>query len=143
MNDLLVLAASFAAAVLVTEVLVREKLQSALGRVVAVHCLAFAVAAWATHTLPGTSAFVFWTGMFALWFGLRSHVESSILLRMLTSLRERPASREEILLRYNQLYGRAARVDELVRAGLVTRTPTGIAPTTKGRVVARTAVLLG
>jgi len=142
MNALLALAAMFLTTIAVTELFRGDKLQSVIGRVIACHVVAFALAARAIATVPVAAVFVFWTGMFALWFGLRSHIESSILLRMLTRLRDRPATRSEILDWYNQRYGRAHRVDGLVRAGLVTAAGGVLAPTAKGRLVVRIARLL-
>jgi hypothetical protein len=142
MNDVLILAATFLAAIVLTELFRDGTLQSVLGRVLLCHIAGFAIAAWAARSVPVPALFVFWTGLFALWFGLRSHVESSILLRMLTRLRDRPATRAEILDWYNQRYGRAQRVDGLVRAGLATAAGGVLAPTAKGRAIARIARML-
>ena len=142
MNDVLILAATFIAAVVASELLSGKNLQSVLGRVIICHVVAFAIAASATRIVPAAAVFVFWTGMFSLWFGLRSHIQSSILLRMLTRLRDRPATRAEILDWYNERFGRAHRVEGLVGAGLVTATGGVLAPTAKGRAVARIARLL-
>ena len=142
MSDLLVIAAAFTAAIVVTELFVGGRLQTVPGRVIVCQVIAFALVVRATRTVPGAAVFVFWSGAFALWFGLRSHVESSILLRMLTWLRNRPATRDEILERYNERYGRAHRVDGLVHAGLVTAADGVLAPTAKGRLIVRIARLL-
>jgi hypothetical protein len=142
MTDLLVIAAVFTAAIVVTELLAGGKLQTVPGRVIVCQVIAFALVVRATRTVPMAAVFVFWTGAFALWFGLRSHVESSILLRMLTWLSDRPATRDEILEWYNARYGRAHRADGLVRAGLVTASDGVLTPTAKGRLIVRVAQLL-
>ena len=143
MNDVLIFAAGFAAAIVATELVVRDKLQTGLARVLIVHVLASAAAALTARGLPLAAGFVFWSGMFALWFGVRSHIESSILLRLLTSLAVRPATRDELLQRYAALHGRSDRVDELIRGGLVRAGADGVTPTAKGRFVARVTRLLG
>ena len=60
-----------------------------------------------------------WAGVFLCWFGIRSHLESSILLHMLVLLREKPVSRQALIDAYLQSYGPAERLDELKHAGLL------------------------
>ena len=82
---------------------------------------------------------IFWAGGFLSWFGVRSHVESSILLRMLALLQYRRKTRSELLDEYEAAYGQAHRLEELLRAGLVVRGPQGIEVTPKGRLIVRAA----
>ncbi len=142
MKDLLVLGGGFVASACASEWFIGRKLQSALGRVLCLHVAAFIASLCFTETVGAAAAFVLWTGMFTAWFGIRSHVESSILLRMLHFLRDGHATRDEMLGRYDRHDGQAARIEELVRAGLIRRTSDGILPTRKGRFVARIAARL-
>jgi hypothetical protein len=76
---------------------------------------------------------IFWSGAFLTWFGVRSHIESSILLRMAYLLRAHPMRPEELLEEYDKVYGANQRVEELFRAGLVVRDASGaIEVTPKG-----------
>jgi hypothetical protein len=76
---------------------------------------------------------IFWSGAFLTWFGVRSHIESSILLRMAYLLRGHPMRPGELLEEYDKVYGANQRVDELFRAGLVVRQESGeIEVTAKG-----------
>src|SRR5216110_1710512 len=58
---------------------------------------------------------IFWGGVFLLWFGVRSHIESSILLRMLFLLRQSPMTDGGLLDEYMARCGESARVSELRR----------------------------
>lgn len=79
---------------------------------------------------------IFWSGAFLTWFGVRSHIESSILLRMAYLLRAHPMRPEELLEEYDKVYGANQRIEELFRAGLVIRQPSGtIEVTAKGSKV--------
>lgn len=143
MKAVLLLWVSFAAAALVCEPLIRGcKLQSVLRRVMAVHV----VALWAAigllvpgHHLNLSAIVIFWSGGFLAWFGIRSHLESSILLRMLHSLRCTSMTEADLVASYEGTYGEARRVDELIRAGLVTRNSGTSEPrvTRKGAMVVR------
>ena len=82
---------------------------------------------------------VFWAGTFLTWFGVRSHVESSILLRMVYLLRERGRSGEQLLAAYDSLYGPEERRQELFRSGLVEAEGAGVRLTAKGRRILRGA----
>jgi hypothetical protein len=76
---------------------------------------------------------IFWSGAFLTWFGVRSHIESSILLRMAYLLRAHPMRPDELLEEYDKVYGANQRVEELYRAGLVVRQASGaIEVTPKG-----------
>jgi len=115
-----------------------RKLQTGLARVLVVWVAGFAAAAgWLVRGgHAGLAAFaVFWCGAFLLWFGVRSHAESSILLRMLFLLRQRPMTDAELAAEYASLYGESMRLAELRRGGLVVKDSDGVRVTPKGRVV--------
>lgn len=76
---------------------------------------------------------VFWAGAFLTWFCVRSHVESSILLRMLYLLRGRARSGDELVADYERLYGEEQRRRELLAAGLAEEGPEGVRVTAKGK----------
>jgi len=76
---------------------------------------------------------VFWAGSFLTWFAARSHLESSILLRMLCILRDRPRSGNDLAAAYEAIYGPQHRLEELFRAGLLARAGPAIGLTAKGR----------
>lgn len=123
-----------------------SKLQSRLVPVVAVHV---AIAALALLWLGREPSFdwgpavVLWTGAFLVWFGVRSHLESSILLRMLCIIHERGRMTEaELLAAYRGEHGATARLDELRRGGYIESTAGTIVVTDKGRTVARAFSLL-
>jgi len=80
---------------------------------------------------------VYWAGAFLTWFCVRSHIESSILLRLLYLLRAGPLPALELLERYEQLYGHGQRLGELVRAGLVERQGAETHLTRKGALILR------
>jgi hypothetical protein len=67
------------------------------------------------------------------WFGVRSHIESSILLRMLYSLRRRPMTETGLVDEYLSHYGEAARTEELLRGGLASRNGDRLSVTSKGK----------
>lgn len=121
------------------------KLQTGLGRVLVVWAMLYLFAVYPLFhygdigPLPFT---MFWAGAFLSWFGVRSHIESSILLRMLVLLRERPLSRAELLAKYAGHYGEQARIDELVRGRLAVREGAGLAVTAKGKGILRVVDLL-
>lgn len=76
---------------------------------------------------------VFWAGAFLSWFCVRSHIESSILLRMLHLLRGRERTGEELVADYESLYGAHQRRQELVASGLAEEGPDGLRVTAKGK----------
>jgi hypothetical protein len=85
-------------------------------------------------TLPLGSFLVLWIGGFLFWLGARSHIESSILLRMLYLLLTRARSQDELLDYYEEHYDLRMRVRELRAAGLVSsETPPSL--TAKGKLV--------
>jgi hypothetical protein len=143
MRGVLILCAGFALTVISSDLLLRSrKIQAALGRVVIVQAIGLvAVVAVLSHSheLGLVSVVIFWSGAVLTWFGLRSHLESSILLRMVHMLRERPMTGPDLIARYRSYYGQAHRIDELQRAGLLTtdQARAAMTPTPKGRLIAR------
>ena len=141
----IVAVALFVAAVASELVLRGTKLQTGLGRVLvawAVTYLAALYPLWAygdTTPLPFT---IFWGGAFLSWFGVRSHVESSILLRMLYLLRDRPLSESELLAEYTAQYGPEMRFEELLRGKMATRNGDVTSVTPKGKTILRVVSLL-
>jgi len=115
-----------------------SKLQTRPTRVLAVWIGGYvATTAWLLgqgHTALVAFA-VFWCGAFLLWFGVRSHIESSILLRMLCLLRHGPMTDAQVVAEYASLYGESRRLAELRRGGLVVEDHDGMHVTPKGKVV--------
>jgi hypothetical protein len=121
------------------------KLQTALSRVVVVWTFAYLVVGiWLCLAYTGAivALTIFWGGSFLIWFGVRSHVESSILLRMLVLLRDQPVPEAMLVERYVAMFGEAQRVEELRRSGLVRRDPGGLVVTIKGAAVLRAVAAL-
>lgn len=121
-------------------VLSGTKLQTGLTKVLTVHlvvaCLLLSYF-WATGRFSRIALLIFWAGAFLSWFGIRSHIESSILLRMLYLLRGGPMTQEQLLHVYESHYGEALRLKELFQGGLLEQTPEGITPTPKGKWILR------
>lgn len=116
----------------------RAKLQTALARVLVIWLIGYAAASiWlVSHGEGGFAALtIFWSGAFLAWFGVRSHVESSILLRMLFLLRKGPLGDATLVDAYVSHYGEGARVDELARGGLVAGPADAARVTLKGKVI--------
>lgn len=115
----------------------RMKLQTAFERVLAIWAATFAVtlAVLILTTGSGATALtIFWCGTFMAWFGVRSHLESSILLRMLVLLRARPMTDAELIAEYTRRAGRTARLEELRRGGFIARDGAVLRLTRKGEV---------
>lgn len=140
MTNVAVACAVFAASVIVSERFTTHKLQSALGRVLIVHLAGLLIATALVRTVDPAVLAVFWFGSLAGWIGVRSHLESSILLQMLHALDRGATTREQVLARCLEEYGPTARIDELVRGGFLARTPRGVTPSRKGRLAARAAL---
>lgn len=126
-------------------VLKGRKVQSALGRILPVFfCVGFLSmlsCLWLGYGFVLGFALL-WGGFFLCWFGIRSHLESSILLRMLLLLRSVPLADFQITEQYMKEYGPAARVRELVTGGLVEPVENGMRVTSRGRAVLKVAGLL-
>jgi hypothetical protein len=116
------------------------KLQTALGRVLVVWGLVFLAGVYPLLRYGATGPLVFlifWGGAFASWFGVRSHIESSILLRMVYLLRSRPMVDAELLGKYASHYGQAMRMAELFRGGLAVNVDGQTSVTPKGMTILR------
>jgi hypothetical protein len=139
MTELLVALGAVVLAVVGSEIaLGGRKVQTGLGRALAV----FAAVGFGAGVFTGAGReggmlvfLVFWAGVLASWFVVRSHLESSILLRMVHLLRRRAMSAEELLAAYEADYGPRQRVEELIRSGLAVETASGLQSTAKGRTI--------
>ena len=146
MTPLVVLGGAFVVAAAGSDlILAGAKVQTGLLRVLVVYAVLGAVLLvylrW-TQTAGAVAFLIYWAGAFLTWFGIRSHIESSILLRMLAFLRDGARSRAELLALYEEHYSLAQRMDELTRAGLVRPGLHGPEPTRKGAFIARAAAWL-
>jgi len=141
MNDIAIVVVALIAAMWISELALRgTKLQTGLVRVLAAWGSVYALTLGYTLLRSGISPIGFtilWGGAFLSWFGLRSHAESSILLRMLVMLRRGASSDEELVARYVSLYGETARIDELCRGGLAQKARGSFTVTAKGSTVLR------
>lgn len=114
------------------------KLQTGLARVLVVWTLVYLPGAYVAFLHGGVRpiAFtVFWGGAFLSWFGVRSHVESSILLRMLFLLRRHPMTEEALVGEYTSLYGEAMRREELLKGGLAVKDGVRTVVSPKGKAI--------
>jgi hypothetical protein len=140
-TDLLIVAAALLAAMAGSELALRgTKLQTGLGRVLAAWGAVYLVAIYPLLHRGAVSpiAFtIFWGGAFLSWFGVRSHIESSILLRMLYLLRPQPLTEGELLAAYGALYGEDKRREELLRGGLAVKIGEHLSVTPKGTTILR------
>jgi hypothetical protein len=143
MSGVGLLAVSMLAALAGSELVLRgTKLQTGLARVLCVWAAVYLGALYWLFTGGRLSPFafsIFWGGAFLSWFGVRSHVESSILLRMLVMLRQRGMSEEQLVAEYTSRHGEVARIEELCRGGLAQRQTEGAAlcVTEKGASILR------
>jgi hypothetical protein len=141
----LIVAAFFACMVFCELVLKGTKLQTGLVKVFFVHVLCWIVLLiyMVTNNQSGIIAMtIFWAGAFLTWFGVRSHIESSVLLRMLYLLRQQPLSASELLSSYHSHYGKELRIEELVRGGLLERASSELHVSSKGNLILRIVQLL-
>jgi hypothetical protein len=136
----------FVAAMILSEIALKgTKLQTGLAKVLVVH---FALAGFLVvylalnHRLEWLAVLIFWAGAFLTWFGVRSHMESSILLRMLFLLRKGPLVQSRLIEDYESHYGEAQRLEELFRGGLLQRTSNEIVVTPKGKFILRIVSIL-
>jgi hypothetical protein len=121
------------------------KLQTGLAKVIVTHA-AIAASILAYLLWRGgagvVAVIIFWSGAFLTWFGVRSHMESSILLRMLFLLRKGPVSGDRLLQDYEGHYGQGERLQELFRGKLLEQTASGITITSKGKFILRIVSIL-
>lgn len=103
-------------------VLKGRRLQSNVKRVaplyivIALCCITIGAYTHYTHPIV---IVMYWCGYFLTWFGIRSHLESSILLKMLTTLQASNLSRDELMSSYLQSYSTQSRIAELDNSGLL------------------------
>lgn len=141
MTDLWLVIAPLLAVIVGSELALRgTKLQTGLGRVVLVWAGVFVVSvgllARGSHASP-LAFTIFWSGAFLSWFGVRSHIESSILLRMLYLLRQQPMTEARLLAEYGSRYSEMMRINELLRGGLAVKTGEHLKVTPKGKTILR------
>ena len=136
----------FVGAVLLSEIALKgTKLQTGLTKVVLVHAAVAGlvlVYLLITHRTGWLALLIFWAGAFLTWFGVRSHMESSVLLRMLFLLRRSSIPEKLLLEEYESHYGEAQRLEELFRGALLERTTAGVVVTPKGKFILRAVSLL-
>lgn len=146
MSELLFLIVGWVFAMIGSElVLGGTKLQTGLLRVLVVYFLiggGLLLYMVVSGRLDLVACVVFWSGCFLSWFGVRSHLESSILLRMLFLLKKRSWTARKLLTEYDSHYGEAARLEELVRGGLAEQGTGAMTLTSKGKTIIRIASLL-
>jgi hypothetical protein len=78
---------------------------------------------------------IFWGGAFLSWFGIRSHIESSILLRMTYLLRHRSLTDTELVSEYNAQFNEERRIGELMKGRLLVRDRDHLKLTPKGKII--------
>jgi hypothetical protein len=146
MSDVTLAVAVFIASIVLCEIVLRRtKLQTALTPVLAVHAfcwIALLILFYWKQQTGAIAVTIFWAGAFLSWFGIRSHIESSILLRMLYLLKQHPRTANELVAQYLSHWGEKMRVEELVRAGLLDHDSNRIALTRKGNLILRIVDLL-
>jgi len=131
---------AFAAIALSELMLAGTKLQTGFVKVV-VSFVITGACVLAYFLLSGKAGIVavgtLWSGLFLSWFGVRSHLESSILLRMLFLLRNSPMTAQNLLSVYEGHYGEASRLEELYLGGLLKKEESGNVLTPRGKSVLR------
>lgn len=146
MNSIPILIFGFLLAVLSSELVLKgTKLQTTLLKVLGIHLFWLITISICLNRFLQFSfvvVFLFWAGAFLSWFGVRSHLESSILLRMLFFIRKEPMTEKDLLLKYENHHSEASRLEELFRANLLERSPDGIQVTPKGRRILAAASFL-
>lgn len=138
MNSLLATLAGFLLAVLICEVPLRfAKIQSALSKILIIHLVVaiFTYRFILSSPVSVSSFLILWMGTFLTWFGIRSHMESSILLRLLLLLKKSPMTATELLEIYEKHHGIALRRKELIRGGLLEQNADRLQLTQKGRLI--------
>jgi hypothetical protein len=137
MIQILISVGGFLLAVVASEVVLRgTKIQTGLFRVLLVHAVIFFLTAYAlTVQSSYFGLLIFWIGAFLTWFGVRSHMESSILLRMVYLLSKTSMTAPVLLTEYESHYGEALRIEELFRSGLIQTGPEGVTITRKGEFI--------
>jgi hypothetical protein len=146
MKEILILISGFVIAMIATELSLKgTKVQTGFRKVLLIHaiCAAATIFYLAMHRpLNIVPCVFFWFGAFFSWFGVRSHVESSILLRMLYLLRGNAMSADDLLRTYESHYGKADRLEELFLGGLAKKRNNENVVTRKGQLILRIVSLL-
>lgn len=141
MKSLSVLLVSWIITMIFCELVLKgSKLQTGLPKVLLVYCLiggGLVAYSFAFGFVSPIAVMVFWSGCFLSWFGIRSHLESSILLRMLFLLRKHPWTERELLAEYDSHYGASTRLEELVRGGLTQAGSNPPVLTSKGQTIVK------
>lgn len=139
MTGVLLVLLGLVAAMVASEVaLGKTKLQTGLARALAAWSGVYLAFAYPVVRYGETGLFAFtvlWGGAFLSWFGVRSHIESSILLRMLYLLRRRPMTEAALVAEYSALYGEGMRREELLRGGMASKVDGRMTITPKGRTI--------
>jgi hypothetical protein len=146
MTELILVIAAFFGCIVICELVLKgTKLQTGLVKVLIVHglCWIALLIFLVTNNQGGIIAVtIFWTGAFLTWFGVRSHIESSVLLRMLYLLRQQPISANKLLSNYHSHYGKELRIEELIRGGLLERGSNELHVSKKGDLILRIVKVL-
>ena len=146
MFSVLFIVGGFVTAMIVSEIVLKgTKLQTGLMKVIVVHALIAGIQLvylFATGRMLWGALIIFWGGAFLTWFGVRSHFESSILLRMLYMLRRGFAPESRLLSEYESHYGEAQRLEELFRGSMLEKSSSGVAVTPKGKFILRVVSFL-
>jgi hypothetical protein len=122
-----------------------SKLQTGLSRVLVVWAVVWGAAVYPALRYGDIGPLVFtifWGGAFLSWFGVRSHIESSILLRMLYFLRGEPMGEPQLLHKYASHYGESMRAQELLRGGMTIKSGERTSVTPKGKAILRVVAKL-
>lgn len=139
MTALMIITAASLVAVIAAEFLLGPvKLQTGLLRILAAWAIVYFIVLYfflGSTNVDGVAFTMFWGGAFLTWFGIRSHIESSILLRMTYLLRHGPLTDAELVAKHNAQFSEATRIEELVRGGLLIRTGDHLAVTPKGKMI--------
>ena len=81
---------------------------------------------------------IFWLGLFLAWFGIKSHIESSILFRIIFLLKKSPSETPESLNdKYKKENGPGVRLSELVKGGFLDSFDSSYSLRTKGMAAAK------
>jgi len=146
MSFLLLVMGGFIAAMILSEIVLKNtKLQTGLGKVMMAHAVV-AGGLLGYLVFSGRSGWlallIFWAGAFLTWFGVRSHMESSILLRMLFLLRKGSIPENRLIEDYQLHYGEQQRLEELYRGRMLQKTEQGTHVTPKGKFILRIVSIL-
>ena len=141
MNPLIAVLFAVAVTFLAVEILLfmlGSKLQTRLAPILALFLLSLILALFTIKEIHPFFLVFLWGGFFLAWFGIRSHIESSILLRILYTLGKSPGiSSEDLIQAYEKKQGPEERLAELKRGGFLKPDKDTFTLTGKGRIVAK------